>query len=60
MAEMVTAREAAILLSGWPDYNLVQWHWRRGRLRQVRKSERVRLYFLDEVMSLARLNAKAK
>lgn len=57
--QMITAREAAVLLCGWPNYSLVKWHVRAGRLRQMRKSERKRLYYRSEVENL-RQNERAK
>ena len=50
--ETLSAREAAELLCGWPNYSLITWHFRTGRLRQIRVSERKRLYFRTEIEKL--------
>jgi hypothetical protein len=54
MPEMVTAAEAAALLGRPKDYAYIQWLWRRGKLRQVKVSERKRLYRTAEILKLAK------
>ena len=54
MPEMITSAEAVALLGKPKEYSYVQWLWRRGLLTQVRISERKRLYYKTEVLSLAK------
>jgi len=53
MPEMITSAEAAALLGKPKEYWYVQWFWRRGLLKQVRVSERKRMYYKAEVLKLA-------
>jgi hypothetical protein len=54
MSEMITAAEAAVLMGRPRDYAFIQWLWRRNKLRQVKVSERKRLYHTAEVLRLAK------
>ena len=58
MDDTVSTREAAIILVGWPNYSVVAWHARAGRLTPIRFSERKICYSRREVERLAKTLAK--